>query len=117
MTGGIGGSSYEKELECLQPQKEYKPIDNHEREIRIEKARDLMKHNNIDALYLDVSTSLFYFTGLKLWASERLHGAIIPVDGEIIYICPSFEEEKIRTMLKIDGHIGLRKSMKILQNL
>ena len=36
MTGGIGGSSYEKELECLQPQKEYKPIDNHEREIRIE---------------------------------------------------------------------------------
>ena len=105
MTGGIGGSSYEKELEYLQPQNEYKPIDNHEREIRIEKARDLMKHNNIDALYLDVSTSLFYFTGLKLWASERLHGAIIPVDGEIIYICPSFEEEKIRTMLKIDGHI------------
>ena len=45
MTGGIGGSSYEKELECLQPQKEYKPIDNHEREIRIDKAMDLMKHN------------------------------------------------------------------------
>ena len=53
----------------------------------------------MDALFLEATTSLFYFTGLDLWASERLHGAVIPARGDLVYISPAFEEEKTRAML------------------
>ena len=78
------------------------PITDEERRERIERAQRLMREQGIDALYLDASTSLYYFTGARFWASERLHGAVIPAHGDIAYIAPAFEEAKTRTML----HIG-----------
>jgi len=56
-------------------------------------------------LVTGTSTSLFYFTGLRLWATERLHGAVIPARGELIYITPGFEEEKTRAMLLFGDQI------------
>ncbi len=71
---GQGGSSAEVELAKLPRRTDYVPITVSERLARIEKAQRLMVEQGIDALYLDTSTSLYYFTGLRLWASERLHG-------------------------------------------
>ncbi len=99
MTRGVGGSSAEVELAKLSPRTDYVPITVSERLARIEKAQRLMVEQGIDALYLDASTSLYYFTGLRLWASERLHGAVIPARGDLFYISPGFEEEKTRAML------------------
>ena len=99
MTRGVGGSSAEVELAKLSPRTDYVPITVSERLARIEKAQRLMVEQGIDALYLDTSTSLYYFTGLRLWASERLHGAVIPARGDLFYISPGFEEEKTRAML------------------
>ena len=99
MATGIGGSTADQELARLNPPGGFVRITKEEREGRLLKAQQLMVDQGIDALYLDASTSLFYFTGLKLWASERLHGAVLPARGELIYISPRFEEEKTRAML------------------
>jgi len=106
MTVGVGGSTMEFELERMSSMREgVSPISIDERQRRIEKAQDIMRAEGIQALYLDASTSLFYFTGLRLGASERLHGAVIPADGDVAYICPAFEEEKTRAMLQLGGDV------------
>lgn len=99
MTTGIGGSTAEQELASLEAPGGFTRITIEERQSRITRAQQLMIDQGIDALYLDASSSLFYFTGLRLWASERLHGAVLPARGELIYITPGFEEEKTRAML------------------
>ena len=106
MTTGVGGSTREEELERLQPMRDgIQPITVDERQWRIEKAQALMRRLGIHALYLDASSSLYYYTGTRFWASERLHGAIIPEQGNLIYISPAFEEEKTRKQLVVPGAI------------
>ena len=106
MTIGVGGSTAEVELEAMTSMREgIQPITRDERHERIAKAQRLMREQAVDALYLDASTSLFYFTGLRIGSSERLHGAVIPATGELGYVCPAFEEEKLRAMLVLDGAI------------
>ncbi len=76
------------------------PISDEERWRRIEKAQRLMSAAGIDAVYLDVGTSMEYFTDVRMWPSERMFAAVLPVEGEPVYILPKFEEtesvEKIR---------------------
>lgn len=104
MTIGIGGSNAETELTRLvNTRSESIPIEQTEYCTRLGKIQDLLKENNIDAIYLDASTSLRYFTGLSCYRSERLHGAIITASGDLTYICPAFEEQKTRGALVIDG--------------
>ncbi len=106
MTVGVGGSTVETELRRMTSMRDgVVPISVDERRRRVEKAQHLMRAEGIQALYLDASTSLYYFTGLRLGASERLHGAVIPDKGEIAYICPAFEEEKTRSMLCIGNDV------------
>lgn len=106
MTTGVGGSTAEAELSRMQPMRDgIAPIDDAERLRRIEKAQHLMREQGIDALYLDVSTNLFYFTGIRLRPSERLHGAIIPAKGDIIYLSPAFEEPKTRELIHFGSDV------------
>ena len=110
MTQGIGGSTVAQELDRLEQVSAYQPITIDERLDRIAKAQRLMFDQGVDALFLEATTSLAYFTGLRLWASERLHGAIIPADGEVIYISPAFEAEKTRAMLLFGSDIRVSVS-------
>ena len=106
MVHGVGGSSFAAELERMQPMTAgVQPIGVEEYQARITKAQRLMREQGIDALYLDTSTNLRYFTGIVLNLTERLHGAIIPAEGEIAYLSPTFEEPKTRTLLKFGGDI------------
>src|SRR5689334_11194123 len=57
---------------------EAKPITTAEREQRIERARQLMADNKIDALMITGGTSLVYFTNIHWWMSERLFAMILP---------------------------------------
>jgi Xaa-Pro dipeptidase len=99
MTIGVGGSTAEKELANLKNMRGDVPaIGVDERLRRIDKAQKLMREKGIDALWLDVSSSLTYFTGLKMRRTERCHGAILPAKGEIVYLSPAFEVEKLLTM-------------------
>ncbi len=81
------------------------PITVAERQGRIDKARRLMVETGIDAIYLDGGTSLLYFTGLRWSRSERMTAAIIPARGEIAYICPTFEEARLRQSMVIGDDV------------
>jgi Xaa-Pro dipeptidase len=106
MTIGVGGSTPEAELMWMNSMREgIVPIDDAERLRRVDKAQRLMREQGVQALYLDVSTNLFYFTGIRLRPSERLHGAIIPADGEIVYLSPAFEEPKTRELMHFGSDI------------
>lgn len=101
MTIGVGGSTAEAELARMRSMTEdVAPIGTEELRARVARAQELMRAGGIDALYLDASPSLFYFTGLSLKPTERLHGAVIPADGPIAYLSPAFEEPKTRSMLR-----------------
>jgi Xaa-Pro dipeptidase len=89
-----------KQLGGLKPMTEgISPITVDEREGRIEKARRLMADNGLDAVYLEAGSSLFYFTGVRWGRSERMTAAVIPARGEIAYVCPAFEEARLRELL------------------
>jgi len=75
------------------------PIGIDEREARIEKARRLMVEHGLDAILLEAGTTLRYFTGVHWGRSERTTAAVLPARGDIAYVCPAFEEARLREML------------------
>ena len=75
-------------------------ITDDERKARIEKARRLMVENRIDAIFLESGTSLFYFTGVRWGASERMFGAVLPARGEVAWVSPKFEEGRAREVIR-----------------
>lgn len=81
------------------------PISLDERRARIEKARRLMRDNRISAIYLEPGSSMFYFTGMRWSLSERMFGLVIPARGEVAWVCPKFEEERARELIKIGTDI------------
>lgn len=81
------------------------PISVDERKARIEKARQLMAKNKIDALMLAGGTSLVYFTGMNWGNSERFTGVIIPARGAAFVVTPKFEEERTIEQVKL-GPLG-----------
>ena len=81
------------------------PITLEERKGRIEKAQRLMREKRIDAIYLESGSSMFYFTGMRWGTSERMFAAVIPARGELAWVCPKFEEERARELIKIGTDI------------
>ena len=99
-TSIIGGSSAAIELAGIQAElSDVKPITADERQTRVEKAARLMQQHGIEALLLTAGSSLYYFTGLRWYPSERLTAAILTQDGKLVYVCPGFEESKLRETL------------------
>jgi Xaa-Pro dipeptidase len=93
-------------LDDLQPMTaDITPITTEERLTRIAKAQKLMAENKMEAIILDAGTSLQYFTGISWWPSERTMVAIIPAKGEVVYISPAFEAERLRQLIKIGNSV------------
>ncbi len=106
MTRGVGGSTAEAELAKLRSMRDVvPPITEVERRGRIARLQAIMRAQGVQALDLDASTTTFYFTGLRLRGSERLHGVIIPAEGELAYVTPAFEAAKLETMISLPGRI------------
>ncbi|HLE63421.1 MAG TPA: Xaa-Pro peptidase family protein [Pyrinomonadaceae bacterium] len=76
------------------------PISADERMARIAKAQRLMAQNQIGAIYLEPGSSMVYFTGMRWGTSERMFALVIPARGEIAWICPRFEEERARELIR-----------------
>ena len=81
------------------------PISLDERRARIENARRLMRKNRIDAIYIEPGATMFYYTGMRWSTSERMFAMVIPARGEIAWVCPKFEEERARELIKIGDDI------------
>ena len=75
------------------------PISVKEREERVDRAKQLMAANKIDAILLVGGTSLLYFTGMRWGGSERLLATVLPQSGKAFVVCPAFEEERAREQL------------------
>lgn len=84
-----------------------KPITSQEYQGRIARAQQLLAEQDpkVDALFLSTGTSLYYFTGVHWWASERMLGFIIPYKGEPIVVCPAFEEGRFREQLRFPAEV------------
>ncbi|MGH1362775.1 MAG: M24 family metallopeptidase [Calditrichia bacterium] len=105
MVIGVGGSTAEKELGKLSDMTAgVKPIQSEEFEARLAKARNLMKQEGFAAVYLHAGTNLYYFTGMKWNASERMVGVLVTADG-LDYIAPAFEHGTVMGFMKISGDL------------
>lgn len=112
MAGGIACESKEVNHLNISPLEQFssrttdiQPITVEERKSRIAKAQDLMNSIGMKAMLLDGGTSLDYFTGIKWGGSERPMVALIPASGEVSYVCPGFEEDRLKELIKIGDRV------------
>ena len=73
-----------------------KPITVDERKQRVERARELMRRNNLGGVFMIGGTSLVYFTGIRWWNSERLGALVLMANGKHFFVAPAFEELRLR---------------------
>jgi len=105
-TIGVGGSNAEAELKLLQDMTDgVESISQTEFKHRIDKAAGLMREHQINAIYLNAGTNLYYFTGTRWGASERMVGAILTCQGELHYIAPAFEINTLAGYMIISGQV------------
>ena len=103
---GIGGSMPEEVLSTLKPNsQEPQPIQKEEFQERLKKACSALKEQDLDALYLNAGTNLYYFTETHWSPSERLVGALLFADGSLKYIVPEFEIGTFEDFMGIEGDI------------
>ncbi|HEV8484530.1 MAG TPA: Xaa-Pro peptidase family protein [Blastocatellia bacterium] len=76
------------------------PISDDERRARIEKARRLMVENGMSAIYIESGSTMFYYTGVRWGASERMFALVIPARGELTWVCPAFEVTRARELIR-----------------
>ena len=76
------------------------PISVDERKARIAKAQTLMAEQKIDGIFMEGTTSMFYYVGMRWGQSERPFGIVIPAKGDIVYIAPGFERDRAMELIK-----------------
>lgn len=107
MTIGVGGSDAATELAKLSDMTEgAKPIGKAEFEARLGRAQTLMQAAGIDAVYLNAGTNLYYFTGTRWHASERMVGAVLTAKGELRYIAPAFEVGTLEDFMSVSAPVA-----------
>ncbi len=93
---------------------EAKPITIEERTERQEKARRLMRENNLSAILLPQGTSLNYFTGIRWEGGERLFAMVLPAKGDAFYVAPAFEEDRAREQIA-QAPDGVKPDLRVWQ--
>lgn len=107
MTLGIGGSKQADALARLSDMTAgVTAIAPAEYEERIARAQAMMREQDLAALYLHAGTNLYYFTGTRWYASERMVAAILPAEGALEYIAPAFERDTLRSFALIEGELS-----------
>ena len=106
-TVGVGGRTIAQALDDLSDMTGgIAPISVDEFSERLQRLQGLMQENGVGAVYLHAGTNLYYFTGLKWNASERMVAAVVPAEGEIVYIAPRFELDTLRDYWKLPADIA-----------
>ncbi len=98
-----GGRCVAAAFDALKPMGDrVKPIATEEFQARIAKAQKLMRDatTKVDVLYVAPGTTLYYFTGVHWWPSERILALLIPGTGDPMLVCPAFEEARLREQLR-----------------
>jgi Xaa-Pro dipeptidase len=91
-----------------------KPITPEERRERIDRARQLMAENKLDAVVIAPGTSLMYFSNIRWWPSERFFAMVLPAKGVPFYVSAAFEEGRAREQIS-RGPLGDSADVRIWQ--
>ena len=77
------------------------PIPAEEFQTRLLHAKSLMSQlqPGFDAILIGPGSSLYYFSRVRWWPSERILALVIPRTGEPLFVCPAFEEARLRESL------------------
>jgi Xaa-Pro dipeptidase len=75
------------------------PITVDERNRRLDRARDLMTANKIDAIVITTGASLVYYTGARWGQSERLFAYVLPRAAAPFLVCPALERDRAAELL------------------
>jgi Xaa-Pro dipeptidase len=98
---GGGASDLPAVIKALKPMTAgIVPISDDERRARIAKAQKLMSEQKLDAIFMEGTTSMFYFANMHWGQSERTFGLVIPAKGDLAYVCPRFEEDRALELIK-----------------
>jgi Xaa-Pro dipeptidase len=101
-----GGQESQDPIRKLRPMTDgIVKITDDERKARIEKARQVMADRGIRAIVVEPGPSMFYFTDVRWWASERLFAFVLPAEGPLAWICPKFEEDRAREIIRFGDDI------------
>jgi Xaa-Pro dipeptidase len=90
------------------------PITVEERNARVERARELMAANNLQAIAITTGSSLTYYSAVKWWTSERLFTMVLPAKGKAFFVCPAFEQARAQEQLAL-GPFGSDADIRIWQ--
>jgi Xaa-Pro dipeptidase len=83
------------------------PIADTERRTRIDRARQLMAEQGLDALVLEPGSGMHYFTGVDWNLSERPFIAVLPAKGDVAFVCPGFEEARARELIRLTDDVRI----------
>src|SRR5487761_1900718 len=72
------------------------PITDAERRARVEKAQKLMAENKLDAIVLEGGSSLYYFSGTRWNAGERISALVMPAKGDFVWVAQGGAEKSAR---------------------
>ena len=81
------------------------PISLAERKARCARFAAAMGERGFDAFLCEPGSTLRYLTGVGGGKSERLFGLVLFADGELLWVAPSFEVERMRKLVA-DGPGG-----------
>jgi Xaa-Pro dipeptidase len=65
----------------------------------------LMADARLDAIFMEGTASCFYFANMRWGQSERTFGLVIPAAGDVAYVCPKFEEDRARELIKFGNDV------------
>ncbi len=72
------------------------PITDAERHARIAKAQKLMAENKLGAIVLEGGSSLYYFSGTRWNAGERVSALVMPAKGDFVWVAQGGAEKSAR---------------------
>lgn len=103
---GVGGLTASEALDTLSDMTAgAKPITQTEFAARLGKAHRMMAEQGFEAIYVNAGTNLYYFTGTKWNASERMVGALL-IPGRLpAYIAPAFEQSTLEQFMEVNGPV------------
>lgn len=81
------------------------PITDDERRQRIARAQELMNQQGIGGIIIEPGSSLYYYTGMRWGLSERPFVGVIPARGDLAWVCPAFEEERARELIRFGDDV------------
>lgn len=106
MTIGVGGAAADEVLLGLGCRTAgVEPITDQELLARQARAQELMREQGLDALYLHPGSNLLYFTGTRWHASERMGSAVLPAEGDPVWVAPAFERETLRSYQRLEAEV------------